>query len=78
MLLPSVLGNPPQHPRLVHAAFPEHAVAAGGTLSACRGRDVVSLRPVQVTDLWVRVGACGGVHLGRGGEGTGRGLELGH
>lgn len=51
--LPCVLGNPPQHPGLVHAAFPEHALAAGGTVCARGGSDVVPFRPIQVSGLWV-------------------------
>lgn len=52
--VPSLLcaGNPPQHPGLVHAALPEHALAAGGAVCARGGSDVVPLRPIQVSALW--------------------------
>lgn len=42
------IGNPAQHSGLVHAAVPEHAVAAGGSFGACGGGDALPSRPVQV------------------------------
>lgn len=41
-------GNPSQHTGLLHAALPEHAVAVGGSVGACGGRDALPTRPVQV------------------------------
>lgn len=43
-----ISGNPSQHAGLVHAAVPEHAVAAGGSVGACGGGDALPTRPVQV------------------------------
>uniref|UniRef100_A0A2K5UT02 Glutamate receptor ionotropic, NMDA 1 n=1 Tax=Macaca fascicularis TaxID=9541 RepID=A0A2K5UT02_MACFA len=42
-------GNPPEHARLVHAAVPEHTVAAGGAVGARGGRDAVPAGPLQVS-----------------------------
>ena len=42
------LGNPAQYAGLVYAAVPKHAVAAGGSFSACGGGDALPSRPVQV------------------------------
>lgn len=41
-------GNPSQYTGLVHAAFPEHTVVAGGSFGACGGGDALPTRPVQV------------------------------
>jgi hypothetical protein len=43
-----VTGNPSQYTGLVHAAFSEHTVAAGGSFGACGGGDALPTRPVQV------------------------------
>lgn len=51
-----VLGNPPQHSGLIHAALPEHTLAAGGAVCARGGGDVVPLRPIQVSVLWATQG----------------------
>lgn len=42
-------GDPPEHAGLVHAALPEHAVAAGGAVGARGGRDAVPAGPLQVS-----------------------------
>lgn len=52
----SVLGNPPQHPGLVHAALPEYTVAAGGAVCACGGSDAVPSGSIQVSSLQVTQG----------------------
>ena len=41
-------GNSSQYTGLVHAAVPEHTVAAGGSIGACGGGDALPTRPVQV------------------------------
>lgn len=43
-----VTGNPSKYTGLVHAAFPEHAVAVGGSVGARGGGDALPTRSVQV------------------------------
>lgn len=42
-------GDPQEHAGLVHAALPEHPVAAGGAVGARGGRDAVPAGPLQVS-----------------------------
>lgn len=42
-------GDPPEHAGFLHAALPEHAVAAGGAVRARGGRDAVPAGPLQVS-----------------------------
>lgn len=61
-------GDPPEHAGLVHAALPEHAVAAGGAVGARGGRDVVPAGPFQVSAAGrPDTSTCG---AGRAGEGV--------
>lgn len=62
-------GNSPKHTGLVHAAFPEHSVAAGGTVGARSGCDALSSGPLQVSVAILLVpseGAEGAPELGKG------------
>lgn len=48
-LTPPPAGDPAEHAGLVHAAVPEHAVAAGGAVGARGGRHAVPAGPLQVS-----------------------------
>lgn len=62
-------GDPPEHAGLVHAALPEHSVAAGGAVGTRGGRDVVPAGPLQVSAARrPSTSACG---AGAAGEGRG-------
>lgn len=62
-------GNPPEHAGLVHAAVPEHTVAAGGAVGARGGRDAVPAGPLQVSATRGSDTSIGGAGPARGGVG---------